>query len=69
MKKYSVQVISNDTIEDRQVMAGTPEEAAQLAAGEPVTRGAKGPRRVLRAKVYWLNGSTRTMARFYRSGS
>ncbi len=41
-------------------------DAAVVAAGEPLVRGEKGRRKVLRAKVYWQSGGTPTMARFYR---
>lgn len=49
------------------VAAATPEEAAFLALGERLHRGATASRRLqLRAKVYWTALGSTTMVRLYR---
>jgi hypothetical protein len=69
MPTYQVQIIGPDgeeVAEERLVPAGNPDEAATLAIGGRLIRGAKGSRNLLRAKVYWKNSGTTTMARFYQ---
>jgi hypothetical protein len=67
---YRVQIIDTDgaVVEEQQVVAKNPDEAAEAAVGEPVVRGAKGIRKVLRAKVYFVSGGQPTMVRYYRDG-
>ena len=69
MPIYRVQIIGaeGEVSKELEVFGRDPDEAAQHAFGEPLVRGAKGPRKTLCAKVYWANGGTPTMARFYRS--
>jgi hypothetical protein len=68
---FRVQLIGLDgeVVDERECVEGDAERAALLVAGEPLIRGAKGHRKVLRAKVYWWEGKTLTLARFYRQDS
>ena len=67
MPRYLVQIIGpGGEVAKEVVVAGQgPDDAAAVAVGEPLIRGAKGIRKMLRAKVYWESHGTPTMARFY----
>jgi hypothetical protein len=71
MSDYRVQIIDPDgaVADERQIAAGGPDEAAQLATGERLVRGAKGSRNVLRVKVYFQRGGLPTMVRYYGDDS
>jgi hypothetical protein len=68
MAPFRVQIIDPQGEIAKEVMVNGRDasDAAVVAAGEPLVRGEKGRRKVLRAKVYWQSGGTPTMARFYR---
>jgi hypothetical protein len=65
---YRVQLIDPDgtVVEERDVLAGSPDEAALSVVGGRVVRGAKGFRKVLRAKVYFTKGGQPTLVRYYQ---
>jgi hypothetical protein len=67
MPQYRVQVIGlgGEVTEQLIVEGHRPDDAAVFAVGIPLVRGAKGMRKVLRAKVYWESHGKITMARFY----
>jgi hypothetical protein len=71
MPNYRVQIINPDgaVAEERQVTATSPDNAALIAANEPVVRGEKGVRKVLRVKVYFDSGGSPTLVRYYRDSS
>ena len=72
MTVYLVQrIIDDEAVEEAEVLAATPEDAAFAVVGERLMRGTR--RRsgnVLVCKVYWGDPPARSMTRLYRpSGS
>jgi hypothetical protein len=68
MQCYRVQIIGSngELADEREVLGPSPDQAAEMAVGEPLVRGARRSRKILRAKVYWDNAGTVTMVRFYQ---
>jgi hypothetical protein len=72
LRTYRVKILSpsGDVVEEHEVRASTPEDAARRAVNEELVRGEKGSDRLLRAKVYWsLSGTPTTMVRLYAKRS
>ena len=67
MRRFRVELIGDggDVVEEREVRAATPEEAATDLTGEPLCRYTRGPRKTLRIKVYYEQLGAMTLLRFY----